>query len=157
MTATLIITLAAFLTVFGMTYQYPNNHAPTRVEITSDQNTLTTNAVGQLQTNPGFRGLVLTIVLGTVSGTSPTLTVGIFQSYDGVNLINWVTSSAIGVATGGIIRILLYPSASLALGAGGTASVAVTLPAPPQFAIDYIVGGTTPSIQISKVWIDYLV
>lgn len=120
---------------------------------------------GATQTNFDSPGAMITVVLGTVTGTSPTLACQLQWSPDGgttwMNLgpamANLTASSQTGV-------FVVYPTnSSQAAGAtpanlttGATQTVALNASLPRTWRVLYTIGGTTPSFTISAVNVSYL-
>lgn len=120
---------------------------------------------GATQTNFDAVGAWILIQLGTVSGTTPTLSVQLQVSFDaGTNwlalgpvLANLTASSQTGA-------IYVYPAnVSQAVGAtpanmtiGATVSNFLNLSLPRTWRLQYTIGGTTPSFAITAVHVNYL-
>lgn len=132
---------------------------------TGDSGTFLASFNGAAQTNPGYRGALITIVLGTVSGTTPTLAAQLQWSPDGGTtwlsygavLPNLTTSSQTGT-------IIIYPANTSTAGAtpgaftlGATVNVQSNAALPRTWRLAYTIGGTTPSFAISSVQVDYLI
>lgn len=125
-----------------------------------DLGTFTATHTGTSQFNAtGFSGAYIYLQLGTVSGTSPTLSVQFQWSPDGGTtwislgpaLTNLTASSTTGV-------ILVYPtafasggSAGTALTTGATATLLLNMRLPTYWRLNYTIGGTTPSFVVSAV------
>lgn len=124
--------------------------------VTGDTGTKTASFVGATQTNDNALGAYIIVVLGTVSGTTPTLACQLQWSPDngttwlalGAVLPNLTASSQTGV-------IAVYPAAVTAT-LGGTASVATNAALPRTWRINYTIGGTIPSFAITAVRVQYL-
>lgn len=120
---------------------------------------------GATQTNYNWRGAYVTVLCGTVSGTTPTLSAQFQWSFDGGT--TWL---ALGPASGNVtasnnsIACLIYPSnLSQAPGAtpanlttGATATLAVNAVLPRTWRLTYAIGGTGPSFAITAVYVNYL-
>lgn len=120
---------------------------------------------GAAQTNTNYRGAIITAILGTVTGTSPTLAMQLQWSPDnGTTWLNYGSATgAISIATGNTVTIFVYPTNSTVAGAtpaaftiGSTGSVVLNAPMPPTWRIVYTGAGTTPVIPLSSVYVNYL-
>ena len=132
---------------------------------TGDSGTKTATFNGATQTNFNALGAIVTVLLGTVSGTTPTLAPQMQWSPDGGT--NWL---AIGPAMANLTAtsqtgaILFYPtnmsqapgSAPANLTTGATQTLAINMALPRTWRILYTIGGTTPSFAISSVQVNYL-
>lgn len=131
-----------------------------------DSATIGTGATnGSLQTNTNYRGAIITAILGTVTGTSPTLTMQLQWSPDnGITWLNYGSSTGqISVITGNTVTIFVYPTNSTVAGSspsaftiGSTGSVILNAPLPRTWRIVYTGAGTTPVIPLSSVYVNYL-
>lgn len=118
---------------------------------------------GATQTNHNARGAYITLAVGTVSGTTPTLSVQLQVSYDGTNFVNLGPASANLTATGTVL-IAIYPSnLSQAAGVtpanlsnGATQSVFINAPLPRTWRLVYTIGGTTPSFTFTNAYAAYV-
>jgi hypothetical protein len=129
-------------------------------EIFTDEQTITGQLLGQLQINPGCRGILVKVITGTVSGTTPTLQVQMQEqsiSTDGFSTA-YATTSATTIASNNIMRMLIYPGLSTnnVMSAGGASNIVFNGVCPRQFRLVYIPGGTTPSIQLAHVYLEYI-
>jgi hypothetical protein len=122
---------------------------------TGDTGTKTATFAGATQTNYNARGAIITILLGTVSGTSPTLAAQLQFSPDGGTtwtnlgavLGNMTTSSWVGT-------IACYPGNAGVV--GGNVTVNTGQPLPRTWRINYTIAGTSPSFAISSVNVSYV-
>lgn len=113
---------------------------------------------GATQTNANARGAIITAILGTVSGTLPTLSMQLQWSPDGgVSWLNYgAATSALAVATGNDIIVFVYPTA-LAMTLGGVGSVQSNAPLPRTWRMTYITTGTGISVAIASVQVNYCI
>lgn len=127
---------------------------------TGDSPTIVTATTvnGATQTNASARGALMTIILGTVSGTLPTLSVQLQFSPDGgTTWLNYGSAtSAISVVTGNDIVVAIYPTA-LTTSIGGAGSVQTNAPLPRTWRLQYITTGTGISIAIASVQVNYCI
>lgn len=132
---------------------------------TLDTGTFTTTFNGTTQTNTAGRGAIITIQLGTVSGTTPTLSAQLQWSPDGgATFLNYGAATANLTATGNTASIILYPTnTSQTAGAtpanfttGATTTLVENAPLPRTWRLVYTIGGTTPSFQINAVQVNYI-
>ena len=126
-----------------------------KATISADAGTKTASFTGATQTNPYNSGAIVTVRLGTVSGTSPTLAVQMqYSPDDGTTWITLGGASTNVTATGNTITFVVYPGASGAA-TGATATVTTNSPLPRTWRLNYTIGGTTPSFAITEVDINY--
>lgn len=132
---------------------------------TGDTGTKTTSFNGATQTNSNASGAFITALLGTVSGTSPTLTVQLQWSPDaGTTWHALGPASATATATGQSISVLIYhTNLSQAAGTtpvnlttGATVTLALNAPLPSTWRLAYVIAGTSPSFALSSVQVNYL-
>lgn len=132
---------------------------------TLDTGAKTTSFAGVTVTNYDARGAYITLNIGTVTGTSPTLTAQLQWSPDGgTTWINLGPATASITATG-LHTLLVYPSnESQAAGAtpanlttGAAQTVAINAPLPRTWRLNYTIGGTTPSFTFTAVNVNYIV
>jgi hypothetical protein len=111
---------------------------------------------GATQTNLNARGALITAILGTVSGTLPTLSLQLQWSPDGgAAWINYgAATSAIAIATGNDITVIVYPTA-LSVTIGDAGSVQTNAPLPRTWRMTYITTGTGISVAIASVQVNY--
>lgn len=138
-----------------VTSTLPTNTDTTTGDVITIVTATTTN--GAAQTNANARGALVTTILGTVSGTLPTLSLQLQWSPDGgTTWLNYgAATSAIAVATGNTITVVVYPTA-LALTLGGVGSVQTNAPLPRTWRMTYITTGTGISIAIASVQVNYV-
>lgn len=133
---------------------------------TGDTGAKTTSFNGATQTNYNFRGAYITVLCGTVSGTSPTMTAQLQFNPDGAGT-TWLAigpASGTVTATGNSIVFLVGPNNwSQTAGAtpanlttGGTQTVAINAELPRTWRLAYTLGGT-PSFAITAVYVNYFV
>jgi hypothetical protein len=132
---------------------------------TTDTGTKTTSFTGATVTNYDARGAYITVLCGTVSGTTPTLTAQLQWSPDvGTTWLNLGPATTAITATGNTALIAIYP-ANLSQAAGGTpatlttgatTTTAINAPLPRTWRLNYTLGGTTPSFAITAVYVNYI-
>ena len=148
----------------GATYDRVRNNIN---GVTGDTGAKTTSFNGATQVNYNANGAIITCLLGTVTGTTPTLGMQLQWSPDaGTTWLNYGTpiAAATAVATGNTLTIAIYPaqwedatSATLAaFTLGSTASKLLTAPLPRTWRIAYTIGGTTPSIAITAAYVNHI-
>lgn len=120
---------------------------------------------GATQTNYDSIGAIITILLGTVSGSSPTLAAQLQYSYDaGTNWLNIGPAMANLTATAQTGVFHIHPSnLSQSAGAtpanltnGATQSVFLNMSLPRTWRIVYTIGGSSPSFAITAVYVNYI-
>jgi hypothetical protein len=120
---------------------------------------------GATQTNFDSLGAYITVLLGTVSGTGPTLTAQLQYSLDaGTTWLNLGPASATVAATGNTILIAIHPAnLSQAAGVtpanlttGATVQVMLNAPLPRTWRLNYVIAGTNPSFTFSSVGVNYI-
>jgi hypothetical protein len=113
---------------------------------------------GATQTNVGNKGVQIFIVLGTVSGTTPTCTFKVQGSVDGGT--NWydipaATTASLTASTN--VGITIYPGATVLAGATTTGTTAVASNVLPRsWRMVWTIGGTTPSFTITSITYNYI-
>jgi hypothetical protein len=117
-----------------------------------------TTVNGATQTNANARGAIITAILGTVSGTLPTLSLQLQWSPDGGTtwLAYGAATSAVSIATGNDVTIAVYPTA-LSLTLGATGDVLINAPLPRTWRVTYTTTGTGISVAVAAVYVNYLV
>jgi len=130
---------------------------------TGDSGTKTTSFTGATQTNFNAKGAVITILCGTVSGTTPTLNTQLQWSPDAGT--TWIAMGAVtsnATATGNTITMMVYPSnfstagsSPAALTTGATQTTQINSIIPRTWRLNYTIGGTTPSFAITGVYVNY--
>jgi hypothetical protein len=133
---------------------------------TGDTGAKTATFNGATQTNYDARGAIITVILGTVSGTSPTLATQMQWSPDGgTTWLNFgAATAATAVATGNTIVFFVYPTnMSLTPGASPTAfttnatlTTNINAPLPRTWRQVYTIAGTTPSLAFTAVEVNYI-
>jgi hypothetical protein len=134
------------------------------VVIAADTGVKTSSFNGATQTNSWARGAVITILLGAVTGTNPTLSAQLQWSPDsGQTWINYGASLGNLTASNQTGVILIHPdnlstagASPAALGVGSTVSAQMNAPLPKTWRINYVLGGTSPSFTVSNVQVTYL-
>jgi hypothetical protein len=131
---------------------------------TGDTGTKTASFTGATQTNFNARGAYITVLCGTVSGTTPTLNAQLQFSPDaGTTWINIGAASGNATATGNTILFQVAPlnwtvagATPAALTTGATQTVQLNAQLPRTWRLNYTIGGTTPSFAITAVYVNYL-
>jgi hypothetical protein len=80
---------------------------------------------------------ILYVTVGTVTGTTPSMTVKLQGSVDGTNFVDLITGAAI--TTSSTVQTTIVALAS------------VLIPMPPYFRAAYTVTGTTPSFASTVI------
>lgn len=117
---------------------------------TGDTGAKTASFAGATQTNFNSAGATLLINMGTVTGTTPTLTAQVQGSADGgttwYNITGAVTPT---INATGTTTLVVYP------GVAAVANAAVSSVLPRTWRLNYTIGGTTPSFTITNVQVAY--
>jgi hypothetical protein len=146
----------------GTTWDRQRNNVNTT---TGDSGAKTVSFNGAAQTNHNARGAYITILLGTVSGTTPTLQFALQYSPDGgTTWVGFGPAAGNLTATGQTGLLAIYPtnwsqaagSAPANIASAATASLYMNAPLPRTWRITYTIGGTTPSFAISSVNVNYV-
>ncbi len=140
------------------------NDSSNKDTTTGDTGAKTVTFNGATQTNASARGAYITVLCGTVSGTTPTLNAQLQWSPDvGTTWITIGAASANVTATGNTISIWVYPTNFSVAGAtpaalvnGATTSLQLNASLPRTWRLTYVIGGTTPSFTITAVYVNYL-
>lgn len=122
----------------------------------ADTGVKTASFAGATQTNFDSFSALITIILGTVSGTTPTLAAQLQYSPDGGT--TWINLGAVLpnlTVTGNSGLIVVSPSLLTGLTSGATQTVLIASPLPRTWRLNYTIGGTTPSFTISSVSVNY--
>ena len=132
---------------------------------TGDTGAKTASFAGATVTNYDARGAYITVLCGTVSGTTPTLAAQLQWSPDaGTTWLNLGPATTAITTTGNTATIAVYP-ANLSQAAGGTpanlttgatATTAINAPLPRTWRLNYTITGTTPSFAITAVYVNYI-
>lgn len=130
---------------------------------TGDTGAKTASFAGATQTNYNHHGAKITVLCGTVSGTTPTLNAQLQFSPDGgTTWLNYGPASGNVTATGNTITFDIFPTpfssgsgTTSALTTGATQSVFITGVLPRTWRLNYTIGGTTPSFAITAVYVNY--
>jgi hypothetical protein len=153
---------AAELRFNGTTWDRARNNVNTT---TGDTGTKTASFTGATVTNYDARGAYITVLCGTVSGTSPTLVAQLQWSPDvGTTWLNIGPATTAITATGNTATIAIYPAnLSQTAGAtpanlttGATATTAINAPLPKTWRLNYTITGTTPSFAVTAVYVNYI-
>lgn len=146
----------------GATWDRARNNYNTT---TGDTGTKVATFNGATQTNYDSVGAIITILLGTVSGTTPTLAAQLQWSFDaGTNWLNIGPAMANLTTTGNTGVFHIHPSnlsqsagtTPATLTNGATASVFLNMGLPRTWRIVYTIAGTTPSFAITNVYVNYI-
>ncbi len=116
-----------------------------------DTGAKTTSFNGATLTNFNAKGVAVTVIVGAVTGTTPSMQVFIQISPDGGT--TWFTvpgaSSAAITATGSTL-FTMYP------GATPVANSVSAFPLPRTWRLTYVITGTTPSFTLTSVPVAYI-
>ena len=132
---------------------------------TGDTGAKTASFAGATVTNYDARGAYITVLCGTVSGTTPTLAAQLQWSPDvGTTWLNLGPATSTITTTGNTATIAVYPAnLSQAAGAtpanlttGATATTTINAPLPRTWRLNYTITGTTPSFAITAVYVNYI-
>jgi len=126
---------------------------------TGDTGAKTATGNGATQTNVGNKGVQVLIVMGAVTGTTPTFVGKLQGSVDGGTTWYDIPGAATASLTAtGNFGILVYPGIAVTAGTtttGTTATANMTIPR--NWRLVWTIGGTTPSFTITSVQYNYLV
>jgi hypothetical protein len=126
---------------------------------TGDTGAKTATGNGATQTNAGAKGVQVLIVMGVVSGTTPTFVGKVQGSVDGGTTWYDIPGAATASLTAtGNFGILIYPGIAVTAGttvSGTTATSNMGLPR--TWRVVWTIGGTTPSFTITAIQYNYLV
>jgi len=130
---------------------------------TTDAGAKTVSFTGVTQTNFDAKGATITVLCGTVTGTSPTMSATIQFSPDaGTTWLNYGPASGAVTTTGNTIVFQVYPTnfstagaTPAALTTGATQTVQINGTLPRTWRLNYTLGGTTPSFTITGVYVNY--
>ena len=119
---------------------------------------------GATQINNNGSGAFISIILGVVTGVTPTLSCQLQYSPDGgTTWINFAPAIANLTTTNQTGTIIIYPAtqnsgggAGTALTTGSNATLLISTALPKTWRINYIIGGTTPSFSITNVYVNYM-
>lgn len=147
----------------GATWDRARNNAN---GVTGDTGAKTVTFNGATQTNYNNAGALITCLFGAVTGTAPTIALQLQWSPDaGTTWLNYGTAIAAftPVATNTAL-LAIYPAqfedaTSTTLAAfttGATQAKLLNTPLPRTWRIVYTIGGTTPSITITAVYVNYI-
>jgi hypothetical protein len=131
---------------------------------TGDTGAHTTTFNGAGQTNYNARGAYITLIVGTVSGTTPSMVPTLQWSPDGGT--TWVNfgPAMTAITASGNYTFAVYPTnLSQAAGAtpanlstGATQTVLINTILPRTWRVVYTIIGTTPSFTLTGVWANYV-
>ena len=145
----------------GATWDRHRNNINT---VTGDTGAKTASFVGATQINFDARGAFITILMGVVTGTTPTYTPQLQWSPDGGT--TWLTfgPAMAAITATGQYTFAVYPSnfsqapgatpTNLAL--GSAQFVPINAPLPRSWRINTTIGGTTPSFTLTSVQVNYI-
>lgn len=123
---------------------------------TGDTGTKIATFNGATQTNFNALSAYITILLGTVSGTLPTLAAQLQWSPDGGT--TWVNLGAVLgnlTTTSQIGTFIVSPALLTGLTTGSTQTGLIAAPMPRTWRIVFTIAGTNPSFAISSVNVNY--
>ena len=112
---------------------------------TGDTFTKTVTFNGLTQTNYNARGVHILHVIGTVSGSSPSMTIQMQFAPDGVTWVNLPGVVSAPITATGTYLMSVYP------GITPSANTAFSMPLPRLWRLAYTITGTTPSFYFSGV------
>lgn len=129
--------------------RFRNNTAPTAVDTSSAR---TASGTGTTYTNYNGRSVSFYVNVTAVSGTTPTCTFRIQETYDGTN---WIDMDTTNLQTASITANGQY---KLRVGAGiaTVANASANLPAPRQLRLAWTIGGTTPSFTFASYAVSHV-
>ena len=145
----------------GATWDRVRNNVNTS---TGDTGAKTATFTGATQTNFNGQGALITCIVPTVTGTTPTLTLQLQWSPDnGTTFYNYGPATT-ALTAAGSVTIGCYPnqwenatSATLAaFTTGVTTAVFLNAPLPRTWRVNYTIGGTTPSFTITGTYVNYI-
>lgn len=126
--------------------------------ITTDAGTLTASGSGKAQYNFGNTGVQIYIVLGAVTGTTPTCVFKLQGSVDGgANWFDIPGATTASLTASFNVGITVYPGITPVTGVattGTTAAAATALPG--QWRVAWTIGGTSPSFALASITYNYL-
>jgi hypothetical protein len=132
---------------------------------TGDTGTKTASFAGATQTNFNQKNAYITVLCGTVSGTTPSLTAQLQFSPDaGTTWLNLGPVTTAITTTANTSLIVIGPqnwsqtagSTPVTLTTGATTTIAINAPLPRTWRLNYTITGTTPSFAITAVYINYV-
>jgi hypothetical protein len=124
---------------------------------TGDAGAKTATGTGATQTNAGNKGASIFIILGTVSGTTPTCVFKVQGSVDGTNFFDVPGAATASLVASVNVGIQVFPGITAVVGAATTGTTATASQALPRFwRLAWTIGGTTPSFTITSVTYNYL-
>lgn len=113
---------------------------------------------GATLTNATGKGLMATINIGTVSGTTPTAVFKIQGSNDsGTTWLDIPSATTASITATGIYGITIYPAITTQSGIATSGSISqVNTVLPRTYRFVWTIGGTTPSFTITNIQINNL-
>lgn len=131
---------------------------------TGDTGAKTTTFAGATQTNYNHAGAIITLVVGAVTGTTPSMTPQLQYSDDGgTTWTNYGPAMPAITATGTHILVVYPANTSQAAGVtpanlttGGASTTVNNAPMPRTWRLNYTISGTTPSLTITRVGVNYI-
>jgi hypothetical protein len=124
---------------------------------TGDTGAKTATGNGATQTNVGSKGVQLFIVLGTVSGTTPTCVFKLQGSNDGGTNFYDIPGATTASLTASVnVGITIYPGIATTAGTTTTGTIATAPQVLPRtWRVVWTIGGTTPSFTITSITYHY--
>lgn len=126
---------------------------------TGDSGAKTTAGVGNTMTNVGNKGVQIVAKVGTITGTSPSITFYVQGSVDGGTTWYYIPNAITGVLTAaGNTALTIYPGAATVAGVAGSngASGVANSVLPRTWRVTWDVAGTTPSLNVTAIQYQYI-
>jgi hypothetical protein len=125
---------------------------------TGDTGAKTATGNGATQTNVGNKGVSIVIVLGTVSGTTPTCVFKLQASVDaGTTFVDIPGAATASLTATGNFGIDVFPGVAVTAGTTTTGTKAVASQVLPRtWRVVWTIGGTTPSFAITSITYNYI-
>jgi hypothetical protein len=124
---------------------------------TGDTGAKTATGNGATVTNVGNKGVYIVIILGTVSGTTPTCTFKLQGSADGTNFVDIPGAATASLTATGTFGITVFPGIAVTAGTTTTGTQATAnMVIPRSWRVVWTIGGTTPSFTITSITYNYL-
>ena len=126
---------------------------------TGDAGTHTASFNGATQTNTGYRGAIITVVVSAISGTSPRLVIQPQWSIDGGTIwYDFTGGVAINATPESQLFIICPGQSSASFQCDSVFSVTPgSYSLPKTWRLQYTITGTSPSYTISGVYVNYLI
>jgi hypothetical protein len=124
---------------------------------TGDTGAKTATGNGATITNVGNKGVQVFIILGAVTGTTPTCTFKLQGSVDGTNFYDIPGATTASLTASTNVGISVYPGQAVTAGTtttGTTATASGILPR--SWRVVWTIGGTTPSFTITSITYNYI-